>query len=230
MNIKLAIKDASVSVLLLNNLHGINQDTFEIDWNRANKRYCADGALSLLKRLHVDKQPDYLIGDLDSVDPQDLRDFESKGHGEIIRVSSQDTTDFEKCMSVVNADTRDHANMEWLLVYGGLGGERLDHSVAAFHAILAYPDMRVKLLTDKAVAFVVPVGENTIMTDDDFMGKKCGLFPMAGPSVVSTTGFRWDIEQTCLQYGKFISTSNETNLRLIKISCQNNPIIMTIQT
>lgn len=226
MRITLGVHDESISVLLLNNLDGVSVEAFKADWTRANKRYCADGALHLLKQLNIDLDPDYLIGDMDSISEQELNDFKARSKGKVIRIADQDQTDFEKCVSVYNEK---HTKDEWLVVYGALGGARLDHQMAAFHAIMRSP-LCIKLQQQSSFAFMIPPDQDIeLLVDDLLVGNQCGLFPIAGPTTVTTRGLKWDLDNATLQYGRMISVSNVIMQSPVMVKCNANPLLMTVQ-
>jgi thiamine pyrophosphokinase len=235
MRIQVREQDDDICCLLLNNLDGVNRQTFLKSWKRGKINICADGAFSLLKKLAIEFKidfvslyPHFVVGDLDSINPSELMDFESRG-GCIIKDSSQDATDFEKCIRVYRANAVDVSPDSWLLVFGAMGGPRLDHTLACFHHLFAFHDIRVKLMQDHAIAFVIPQGDNELLIDNRLEGTKCGLFPVAGPCKITTAGLKWNLDDSYLQYGKLVSVSNEIVGAMLKISCEC-PILFTIQT
>lgn len=232
-SIELRLHDLHFNCLLLNNLDGVDRASFLDDWSRCRVRIAADGALALLKIIAIEYKiplqslyPHYLVGDLDSINESELGIFQQAG-GMVIRDNNQDTTDFEKCLHLytqlpVSSD-------EWLLVYGAMGGIRLDHAMAALQPLFANANVRVKLIQGPAHAMVIPVGD-TIMHihDETLLRMKCGLFPIIGPTLVTTNGLKWNLNNTSLEYGKMVSVSNEIIASSIMISTER-PLLFTIQ-
>lgn len=131
-------------------------------------------------------QVDLVVGDMDSQSdlPTEVNSFV---------LSDQDKTDFEKCLSVCDA--------EMFLGVGFLGG-RLDHQFAAFSALLKDP-RPILLLDDQQVVFIAP---ETIEVDVD-AGGQVGFYPLL-PVTVDISGVRWPLSSVKLSPNGLISTSN----------------------
>lgn len=227
--------DANVNCLLLNNLDGVDRIKFMGDWTRARVKICADGAFKLLKELALDLNienvesiyPDFIVGDMDSLSHEDLAGYEKSGKGKVIRMKSQDMTDFEKC-AIVYSEQVTISTDEWLLVYGALGGDRLDHTMAAFHPLVKFNDLKMKIVYGPAFAFILPAGENKLLIDVDIMEKKCGLFPIVGPTRTTSDGLAWNLDNSQLEYGKMISCSNQIASKQVTIACDHQ-LLFTFQ-
>lgn len=131
-------------------------------------------------------QVDLVVGDMDSQSdlPTEVNSFV---------LSDQDKTDFEKCLSVCDA--------EMFLGVGFLGG-RLDHQFAAFSALLKDP-RPILLLDDQQVVFIAP---ETIEVDVA-AGGQVGFYPLL-PVTVDISGVRWPLSSVKLSPNGLISTSN----------------------
>ena len=131
-------------------------------------------------------QVDLVVGDMDSQSdlPAEVKSFV---------LSDQDKTDFEKCLSVCDA--------EMFLGVGFLGG-RLDHQFAAFSALLKDP-RPILLLDDQQVVFIAP---ETIEVNVA-AGGQVGFYPLL-PVTVDISGVRWPLSSVKLSPDGLISTSN----------------------
>ncbi|KAF3905123.1 hypothetical protein ABW21_db0204081 [Orbilia brochopaga] len=67
---------------------------------------------------------------------------------------------------------------------------------------------RLTLMTADSVTFLLEKGKNVIETPTKLFGKTCGLIPVAGPSIITTQGFEWDLTDTETRFGGMVSTSN----------------------
>mgnify|MGYP006113428749 FL=1 len=83
----------------------------------APKLISADGGVNRVKNKEL--IPDFIIGDLDSLKTKNKW---NKLGVEIINISEQDTTDFEKCLYTVNSQ---------LYLCLGFVGRRVDHFLSA---------------------------------------------------------------------------------------------------
>ena len=163
----------------------------DLDWaiGRAPRLVAADGGAETL--VLAGHTPEAVIGDLDSLSdavrtalPQDI----------VHQVTDQDSTDFEKCLSRINAP---------LIIGLGFLGARLDHSLAALSSLARCPAPCI-LLGPSDVAFAAPA----VLRLDLPVGTRVSLFPMR-PSEGRSEGLRWPIDGLRLDPSGRIGTSNE---------------------
>jgi thiamine pyrophosphokinase len=81
-----------------------------------------------------------------------------------------------------------------LLVLGALGG-RLDHEFANLNSLYLFRKLRVILLSDESMTFLLPKGhKHEIKINPSLEGPYCGLLPLSGSSLCTTTsGLKWDL-------------------------------------
>lgn len=194
-------------------------------WGAADVRLCADGGANRLfdeigkgqggaagRLERGDYIPDIILGDLDSLRPE-VRDF-YKSHGSKVEDLSrdQDSTDMQKALEKLrrppSADGLGPAEAwEEVIVVGATGG-RLDHELSNINTLLLYTDLRVVLVGESSLAVRVPAGRARIYPLRDVEGPACGLVPLPGPLRASTSGLRWNLDDTEMKFGGLISTSN----------------------
>ncbi len=150
----------------------------------------ADGGAD--KALTFGVEPIAVIGDFDSVSQATLDAIsQEKQH----RVDEQDSTDFEKCLRVIDAP---------LVVGVGFTGARLDHQLAVLNTLVRYPAKRCILLGADDITFLCPPTLRLDMKD----GEIVSLFPMGAVEGVSE-GLKWPLTGLfCTPDGQ-ISTSNQ---------------------
>jgi thiamine pyrophosphokinase len=160
----------------------------------------ADSGLRHALALGV--QVDLIVGDMDSVDPDDLDAAVSAGAVLDVHPTAKDATDIE--LALVAARDRGCTHT---VVVGGHGG-RLDH-FAANLLVLAAPEfagMRVDALL--GVARVVVVHDERELHGE--IGDLCTLLPVAGPAHgVRTQNLRFSLHGETLTPGSTRGVSNE---------------------
>ncbi|MEM9707865.1 MAG: thiamine diphosphokinase [Pseudomonadota bacterium] len=148
----------------------------------------ADGGAE--KAIHFGHLPDWVVGDFDS--------FDSAGRipeDRLLRLEDQDSTDFQKCLSAVDAP---------LILAVGFLGRRIDHELAVFAALVQEQPGRVLLIGSHDAVFHCPPTFDLDVTP----GSRFSLFPMA-PVQAKSDGLRWPLEGLDLAPLRRISTSNE---------------------
>lgn len=149
----------------------------------------ADGGANVAVRAGL--IPDHVIGDLDSVSDAALRAIPE---GRIHRVSEQETTDFEKCLTRIEAPA---------VLCLGFTGNRVDHALAVWNAVVRHPGRRAIILSRTDVAFTA-VGEVNLPLRK---GTRVSLFPMARVRARSE-GLHWPVDAVDFAPDGAIGTSN----------------------
>ncbi|SLN16916.1 Thiamin pyrophosphokinase, catalytic domain [Pseudoruegeria aquimaris] len=154
--------------------------------------FAADGGGAASARA-AGHWPQAVIGDMDSLDAPLRRDLEAAGVA-LMPVAEQDSTDFEKCLQRLRAP---------LILCLGFTGGRLDHELAALHALAAFPAQPAILVGARDVIFRVPPA----LELDLAAGTRVSLFPM-GPARGASSGLKWPIDGIDFAPGVRIGTSN----------------------
>ncbi|MEM7751994.1 MAG: thiamine diphosphokinase [Pseudomonadota bacterium] len=150
----------------------------------------ADGGANACHRFGL--SPEAVIGDFDSVDPT-LRD--SLRETQFIHVTEQDSTDFEKSLTNIDAP---------FILATGFTSARLDHTLAALSALAQHEGRPVIVFGEDDIVFAAPER----LTLDLSAGTRVSLFPMA-PIRGQSTGLKWPLEGLNLAPNGRIGTSNE---------------------
>jgi thiamine pyrophosphokinase len=172
----------------------------------------ADGGATSLDRLG--RQPDRLVGDLDSVDPALVERLERAGTRVERHPVDKDASDAELALETALA-----AGATELVVLGAIGGERLDHELANLllltDASLAGLDLRA--VRGPTTIRAVHAGQQ--VTLDGRPGDLVTLLPIGGDaSGVTTRGLRWELADATLRAGRTRGLSNEAVGRAPSVS------------
>ena len=147
----------------------------------------ADGGADAL--LKVGRRPDLVIGDMDSAGP--LPDDLPR-----IPLDGQDDTDFEKCLSRVHAP---------LIIGLGFLEGRLDHTLAAIHALMALSHDRPVMLVGDTDLVLRLKGDIAFEAEP---GDRVSVWPLGVQAFHSSTGLKWPLDGLQMAPGRLIGTSN----------------------
>ena len=147
----------------------------------------ADGGADVL--LKIGRRPDLVIGDMDSVGalPDDLPQLSLAG---------QDDTDFEKCLARVHAP---------LIVGLGFLEGRLDHTLAAIHALMALSHDRPVMLVGDTDLVLRLKGDIAFEAKP---GDRVSVWPLGIQAFQGSTGLKWPLDGLQMEAGRLIGTSN----------------------
>ena len=157
---------------------------------RAPHLVAADGGANMA--LAEGLMPDLLIGDFDSVAAETLAAIPADRH---VRLSEQETTDFEKCLTRTRAP---------LILGVGFWGARADHGLAVLSAMVRHPHRPCLIMGEADVIFAAPPAIDLPVAD----GARLSLFPML-PVAGESSGLRWPIGGIRFDPGGMIGTSNQ---------------------
>jgi len=152
-------------------------------------------------------RPDFVIGDMDSADTAELRNNDIN----MVLVSDQSSTDFEKCIAAVGAHT---------IIAVGFLGRRLDHQLAAFNAVAKAPDRLIILVGEEDICFLCPAHLHLTLA----VGERFSLFPM-NRCTGTSRGLEWPIDGLELSPAGQIGTSNRVVDRDVTVSVHTGALI-----
>ena len=147
----------------------------------------ADGGADAL--LKIGRRPDLVIGDMDSAGPlpDDLP---------TLPLAGQDDTDFEKCLAWICAP---------LIVGLGFLEGRLDHTLAAMHALTAIKHDRPIMLVGDTDLVLRLRGDIAFEAEP---GDRVSVWPLGIQAFQSSTGLKWPLDGLQMEIGRLIGTSN----------------------
>ncbi len=157
---------------------------------RAPTLVAADGGAS--RCLSQGHSPEFVIGDLDSVTPETRTALPKT---RFIEVAEQDTTDFEKCLTRIDAP---------FIVATGFTGGRLDHTLTVLSVLARRVGPPTVLLSPEDVIFAAP----TCVSLSLDVGTRVSLFPM-WPVRGTSSGLKWPIDGLVLAPDGQVGTSNQ---------------------
>ncbi|MGR3639740.1 thiamine diphosphokinase [Alterinioella nitratireducens] len=155
----------------------------------------ADAALSLGYR------PCAVVGDLDSISDHARV---SLPDGAFIHVAEQESTDFHKALSRIDAPG--------VLALGFTGG-RSDHELAAWHTLMAQRAPRAIVLGGADLVFLCPADLTLRLP----IGTRVSLFPLA-PVSGTSQGLEWPIDGLDFAPGRRIGTSNRSVAASVRLT------------
>ncbi|MGF1657988.1 MAG: thiamine diphosphokinase [Rubrimonas sp.] len=171
----------------------LDRATLDLALARAPDLVAADGGANLLRDWGL--TPRAVIGDMDSA--RDLDHWRGAG-AQVLPIAEQDSTDLEKCLEVTEASF-------WLGV--GFLGRRFDHTLAALHALMRFPEKRIALIGDEDAIFLAPCDWRARLAP----GARVSFYPLAPTVALSSEGLEWPLERLALAAGSRIGTSNRAN-------------------
>lgn len=148
----------------------------------------ADGGVAHC--LAAGLSPKAVIGDMDSIPPEAALSLADRLHP----VAEQDSTDFDKALSRIEAP---------LVIAAGFSGGRLDHELAALHSLVVRADRRCLVLGPESLCLHCPPRLALALAP----GTVVSLFPLA-PVRVASTGLRWPTDAVPFSPTGRIGTSN----------------------
>lgn len=176
-----------------------------------NKKFstiiCADGGANSAKHLNI--IPDYIIGDLDSIQKDTLKYFENKST--IIKYNRQNDTDVEKCLKYAIK-----YNFSAVILLG-VTGDRLDHTICNLGIVLKFfGKINMHIAAEKS--FLTPYNSTTTLKS--IKGETISLYAFNNKTKITSTGLKYRLDNEPLPFGLKESTSNvsSSNNIILKIS------------
>lgn len=142
------------------------------------------------RALALGALPDRVIGDMDSLSAEGRIRLAGRLHP----VAEQESTDFGKCLRLVQAP---------FYLCLGFSGLRLDHTLAALSELAQRPVQRIVMLTEEEVVFRAPETFAIELPP----AERLSLFPF-GPVTGRSVGLVWPLDGIALTPAGRVGTSN----------------------
>ncbi|MDR1067189.1 MAG: thiamine diphosphokinase [Clostridiales bacterium] len=178
---------------------------------------CCDSGLRHARALGL--TPDYIVGDMDSVDPDTLNFYESRGVPVMRYSAKKDMTDLEIAVKLAL-----DKNVSGITVFGALNG-RLDHVLGSIHAL-------VPALSAKTPAVLEGENERVTLTDgisavSARKGTIISMFPLTSAVLgVTTRGFEYPLNDGALTIGSARGLSNVLTEDKAEISVKEGILVI----
>lgn len=157
------------------------------------------------------KFPHLITGDMDSIQPQTLKYFQSRPESKIVYTLDQNQTDFTKAlMQLENYKTLNSLRIPHVLVLCDLSG-RFDQTISNINTLYKAQNLltesNVYLLSASSLTWLLKPGiEHRIRIPMNLREEKrcCGLLPIGGKCRVKTQGLKWNLSgQKYIFYMKY---------------------------
>ncbi|QHQ35003.1 thiamine diphosphokinase [Algicella marina] len=166
-------------------------ESLSLALERAPLLVAADGGAEHAKALG--SLPSTIIGDLDSLINHK---WWRKSGIAIYKFEEQSSTDFEKCISCIDAP---------LIVAVGFLEGRFDHALAVMSVLFSHRSQRILVLGREDVIFMCP----DVLSLELEVGTRISFFPLVKIRGLMSAGLRWPTDGLTLEPGAQIGTSNE---------------------
>ncbi len=156
---------------------------------------CADGGANSAKKIGI--IPDFIIGDLDSVEPNTIKHF--KNQSTIIQYKRQNDTDVEKCLKFAISKKYKEA------VLLGVTGNRLDHTICNLGIVIKFFD-KIKIYLSAENSFLSAYKKSISFKSN--VGETISLYAFDKKTFITSTGLKYPLIKSNLAFGEKESTSN----------------------
>lgn len=177
---------------------------------------CCDGAVNKLQ-LYTDKLPDFVIGDLDSVD----KTLKVRLGKRVISVEEQDTNDMTKSVLFATGELRASD-----IIFLGISGGREDHFFSNISLIAEYSYMANEIIavTDSGYFRIVRNGDSI----ETHTGQQVSVFNFEN-TPISATNLKWTLDNIVLKR-IWSGSLNEATSDSISFSCHNPILVYVLNT
>lgn len=216
--------------LVINRKVTIPKEIVKKLWENADFRCTVDGGTNRWRDFLLTQEkgnqlklPDFITGDFDSI-TEETSNYFSNSSIQRIHTPDQNFTDFTKAIHVI--EPMMHAkSINDIIVFHDTSG-RLDHIMANIQTLFrANPALNVYLLGGDSMTWLLRAGVHTIHIPKELVddSRWCALIPIGGKAVVTSSGLKWDLNQTTLEFGNgIVSTSNTYSCDTVQIENTNN--------
>jgi thiamine pyrophosphokinase len=202
------------SCIIIANGKSPNKQTVKYFLNKGYSTViCADGGANSAFKLGI--KPDFIIGDLDSINSKTLNYFKDKVI--IKKINRQNDTDVEKCLKFAIGK----GFQEVVLL--GVSGDRLDHTFCNLGIVIKFYDkIKITLIAEKSI--LIATKKSTKL--NSIIGETISIYAFDKKTKITSIGLKYKLNNTSLPFGKRESTSNETKSKKVEIKVKGGIIFV----
>lgn len=161
---------------------------------------CADGGANHIYKMDI--VPDYIIGDLDSVDEEVVRYYKENNVKFEKFPSRKNETDTELCIYLAR-----NLNAKYIDFIGALGG-RVDHMIANINLLYYVRNMNIipRIISEKSIIYIAINEEITV---EGNKSDTISVIPLNGQAKgVTLTNLEYPLKDYDMDYGIPLGMSN----------------------
>ncbi|XP_018790577.1 PREDICTED: thiamin pyrophosphokinase 1 [Bactrocera latifrons] len=206
--------DNYACIVLNQSLH-LPTDIAKNIWQNAKIRCLVDGGANCWKEfIHKSNEslnfPEYITGDFDSI-TQETRKYFNSPYIKYQHTPDQNETDFTKAVLFLQPQLEAN-DIHKVIVFQETAG-RLDHIMANINTLhkLQSDILSIYLLSSSSLSWLLLPGKHKIIVPKELVDCQhwCALIPIGSKAdKVTTTGLKWNLTQSPLEFGFMVSTSN----------------------
>lgn len=178
-----------------------------------NTIICADGGANSAKKIGI--TPDFIIGDLDSVNKSILNYYKDKSV--IIKYKRQNDTDVEKCLKYAIKKKYEE------VILLGVTGDRLDHTICNLGIVIKFYK-KIKILINSENSFLIPTDKPLQLKS--VKGETISLYAFSDKTRITSKGLKYKLNNTALPFGVKESTSNVSISSLVNLKISGGVIFV----
>jgi thiamine pyrophosphokinase len=178
-----------------------------------NTLICADGGANSARKLNL--IPDFIIGDLDSINESTLNYF--RGKSIIKKIRRQNDTDVEKCLKFAISKKISEA----ILI--GVTGDRLDHTFCNLGIMLKFFN-KIKLSLIAGTSYLSACTGNIELKT--FPQEIISLYGFNQKTKIKSEGLKYPLKSFPLPFGVRESTSNIAVTDKVKLTITGGKIFI----
>ena len=184
---------------------------------------CIDGGYVNFQKLKMNIEPDYLIGDFDSMGDIDIKNIKSE-KTKIVYKDNQDETDAQFAYKYISKELsfKNIKNIDYIYA---ISSSRFDHSLCNILLLKQIPsNINARILSKTQEMFLLRNKINIM----EKVGKTLSIIPITNVKGLTIKGCKWDLENTDVDFGFIGGISNIIEKDNAEISLKEGECVIII--
>ena len=184
---------------------------------------CIDGGYVNFQKLKMNIEPDYLIGDFDSMGDIDIKNIKSE-KTKIVYKDNQDETDAQFAYKYISKELS-YKNIKNIDYIYAISSSRFDHSLGNVLLLKQIPsNINARILSKTQEMFLL---RNKVIIIEK-VGKTLSIIPITNVKGLTIKGCKWDLDNTDVNFGFIGGISNIIEKNNAEISLKEGECVIII--